>query len=65
MLKLKVPDMNCGHCAGVVTQVVQGIDSGAKLDIDVMSRTVSIVTSADPAEVTRALDAAGYATQPN
>ena len=65
MLNLKVPDMTCGHCADVVTRAVRSVDSSAMLDIDLASQTVSVVTSADPAEVTQALDAAGYAAQPN
>lgn len=65
MLNLKVLDMTCGHCADVVTRAVHGVDSSATIDIDLPSHTVSIVTSADPAEVTQALDAAGYTAQPN
>lgn len=65
MLNLKVPDMTCGHCVGVVTRAVHSVDSSATINIDLPSQTVSIVTSADHAEVTQALDAAGYTAQPN
>lgn len=64
MLNLKVPDMTCGHCEGVVTQAVHSVDSSATINIDLPSQTVSIITSADHAEVTQALDAAGYPAQP-
>lgn len=60
MLKLNVPDMTCGHCAGAVTKAVQGVDAGARIDIDLKSQTVSIETSADAAKVAQALDGAGY-----
>lgn len=60
MLKLNVPDMTCGHCAGVVTKAVQGVDPGARVDVDLKSQTVSIETSADAAKVAEALDTAGY-----
>ena len=64
MLNLKVPDMTCGHCEGVVTRAVHSVDSSATISIDLPSQTVSIITSADDSEVTQALDAAGYPAQP-
>ncbi len=60
MLKLKVPDMTCGHCASVVSEAVHSVDANATVDIDLGTKAVSITTSSDPAEVTRALAAAGY-----
>ena len=42
MLKLKVPNMTCGHCAEVVMKVVQSIDVGAKVDIDLKTQTLTI-----------------------
>lgn len=65
MLKLKVPDMTCGHCAIVVSQAVHSVDTNAKIDIDVGTKAVSITTSADPAEVIQALAAAGYPAHPD
>ena len=63
MLKMNVPDMTCGHCAGMVTKAVQSVDSAARIDIDLKSQTVSIETSADAAKVAQALDTAGYPAQ--
>ena len=60
MMKLNVPDMTCGHCAGTVTKVVQSVDSQASVTVDLPSRTVSIVTDADAAPISRALEAACY-----
>lgn len=65
MLSLKIPDMTCGHCADVVTRAVRSVDSSADIDIDLNAQAVSIITAADPAQVTQALDAAGYTAQPN
>jgi copper chaperone len=63
MLKLKVPDMTCGHCAGVVTKALQSVDAAARIDIDLKSQTVSVETSADAAKLAQALDSAGYPAQ--
>ncbi|MDP2008774.1 MAG: heavy-metal-associated domain-containing protein [Phenylobacterium sp.] len=65
MLNLKVPDMTCGHCEGVITRAVHSVDSSATLTIDLPSHRVSIITSADHAEITQALDAAGYPAEAN
>ncbi|MDO8914006.1 MAG: heavy-metal-associated domain-containing protein [Phenylobacterium sp.] len=65
MLNLKVPDMTCGHCEGVVTRAVHSVDSSATLTIDLPSHMVSIITSADHNEVIQAMDAAGYPAEPN
>ncbi|WP_340647013.1 heavy-metal-associated domain-containing protein [Phenylobacterium sp.] len=65
MLNLKIPDMTCGHCEGVVTRAVHSVDSSATISIDLPSQMVSIITSAGDSEVTQALDAAGYPAQPN
>lgn len=63
MLKMNVPDMTCGHCAGVVTKAVQSVDAAARIDVDLKSQTVSIETKADAASFAQALDAAGYPAQ--
>ena len=60
MLKLNVPDMTCGHCAGVITKAIQSVDAGAKVDIDLKIQTVTIETKADGSAFAKALDAAGY-----
>ena len=63
MLKLNVPDMTCGHCAGTVTKAVQGVDGQASVTVDLPSRTVSIVTTADAGRIAQAIEAAGYANE--
>ncbi|MDH6233823.1 copper chaperone [Mesorhizobium soli] len=65
MITLKVPDMTCGHCAGVVTKAVQSIDAAARVDIDLKAQTVTIETKAGSATVMRALDIAGYPAAPS
>jgi copper chaperone len=60
MLKLNVPDMTCGHCAGTVTKAVQSVDSLASVTIDLPSKTVSIVAAVDARRISQAVEAAGY-----
>ncbi|MBU2146233.1 MAG: heavy-metal-associated domain-containing protein [Alphaproteobacteria bacterium] len=60
MLKLNVPDMTCGHCAGTVTRAVQSVDAGAIVTVDLPSQTVSIETAAEAAKIESAMEAAGY-----
>ena len=60
MLKLKVHDMTCGHCAGMVTKAVKSVDAGANIAVDLSSQTVSIETAADADRIKDAMEAAGY-----
>lgn len=60
MLKLNVPDMTCGHCAGGVTKAIQSVDAGAKVGIDLKTQIVTIDSNSDGAAFTEALEAAGY-----
>ncbi len=60
MLKLNVPDMTCGHCAGVVTKAVKSVDASADVVIDLPSQIVSIETVADADRIKIAMEAAGY-----
>ncbi len=63
MLKLNVPDMTCGHCAGTVTKAIQNVDGQASVTVDLPSKTVSIVTAADAEKISQAVEAAGYANK--
>jgi len=61
MLKLNVPDMTCGHCAGMVTKAVKSVDADANVSVDLPSQTVSIESAADANTIKTAMEAAGYA----
>lgn len=60
MLKLNVPDMTCGHCAGMVTKAVRSVDADANISVDLPLQTVSIETAADLDRIKDAMAAAGY-----
>jgi copper chaperone len=53
MIELKIPDMSCGHCVGVVPKAV--------VEVDLASRSVRVTTVADRATLAAALAEEGYA----
>jgi len=64
MVKLNIPDMTCGHCKAAVEKAVASVDAGAKVAVDLDTRTVEIDSSADLAAILTALKEEGYeATQ--
>ncbi|HHZ08341.1 MAG TPA: heavy-metal-associated domain-containing protein [Rhizobiales bacterium] len=64
MLKLTVPDMNCGHCVSAVTKAVKGVDAGADVAVDLDARTVTIRSDASADVLAAALSRAGYDSRP-
>jgi copper chaperone len=60
MIKLNIPDMSCGHCAGVITRTVKELDQDAVLDFNLPEHTVQVQTRLDDSELLSALDDAGY-----
>ncbi|MBN9434334.1 MAG: heavy-metal-associated domain-containing protein [Bosea sp.] len=63
MLKLNVPDMTCGHCAGVVEKAVRAVDPAATVTVDLSSKLVTIDTAVSIAAVSGAIQQAGYANK--
>ncbi len=60
MIRLSVPDMSCGHCAGVIEKAVKRVDAKAGVQVDLASKTVSVETGIAADAISRAIDAAGY-----
>lgn len=60
MYELTVEDMTCKHCVGRVTKAIQGVDSGAAVDIDLPSGKVRIDSKAELERIAQAIDEAGY-----
>lgn len=63
MTKLKISNMTCGHCAGVVTEAVKGVDSKAQVSVDVTSKLVTISSTAEEQKFVAAIREAGYDPQ--
>lgn len=60
MYEFQVEKMTCGGCANGVKRSVQGIDSSAKVDVDLSSRTVRVDTEVDIDRVKAVIIEAGY-----
>ena len=60
MLKLKVPQMTCGHCAATIEKAVKSLDPAAKVQVDLGTKIVTVETASDETSVKDAIEAAGY-----
>ena len=41
-MEFDIPDMSCGHCAGVITKTVRQLDAGATVSIDLPAKKVTV-----------------------
>lgn len=60
MYQLQVENMSCGHCVGAVTKAVQAIDAGAKVEVDLASKSVRIDSASALAPLKSAIADAGF-----
>lgn len=63
MLKLKVQDMSCGHCASTIEKAVKTVDPVARVTVDLGSSTVTVETRADETAIRDVIRSAGYDNQ--
>lgn len=61
-MEFDIPDMSCGHCAGVITKTVKLLDADATVSIDLPAKKVAVQTAKDRQTVAAALTEAGYPT---
>jgi copper chaperone len=57
-MKFNVEGMTCGHCVNAITRAVERI--GARADVDLAGRTVSVTGASDAAAVREAIEREGY-----
>ncbi|HJV80733.1 heavy-metal-associated domain-containing protein [Noviherbaspirillum sp.] len=60
MYELKVEGMSCGHCVNAVTKSVQAVDSAAKVEVDLATQKVRVMSSAKLDDIKSAVSEAGY-----
>lgn len=64
MMRLKVPDMSCGHCVSTIEKAVKSVDPAARVAVDLASSTVAVETKADETAVRDVIRSAGYDNEP-
>lgn len=60
MYDFTVPAMHCGGCAKTITRILGELDAGAKVDIDLDSKRVSVETAQPREAVAARLADAGF-----
>ena len=61
-MEFDIPDMSCGHCAGVITKTIKQLDANATLNIDLPAKKVIVQTVKERQAIAAALAEAGYPT---
>ena len=59
-IKLKVPDMSCGHCVAAIETAIKRVDAKAVVQTDLAQREVRVQTAASEQSVRDALAQEGY-----
>lgn len=60
MMTFRIVDMTCGHCAGTIARAVADVDKGARVEVDLTRKLVSISSIAPEGELMEAIREAGY-----
>jgi len=60
MTTFNIPDMSCGHCKAAVENAVKGVDSAAKVTVDLEKKQAQVDSSASTAALIAALAEEGY-----
>lgn len=63
MLRFKVANMTCGHCAGTIEKAVKNADPRAEVSIDLGTREVTVRSGLEEARIAEAIRSAGYASE--
>jgi len=60
MSEFEIPDMTCGHCAGVITRAIQAAAPGAKVEIDIPNHRVHVEAGPNDETLVTVIREAGY-----
>lgn len=60
MHEFQLPDMTCGHCAGMVGKTLQLADPDCKFQVDLATRKVSVQSVESRELLVEVLTEAGY-----
>ncbi|ARO13573.1 heavy metal-associated domain protein [Ketogulonicigenium robustum] len=64
-MKFRVENMTCGGCARAVTAAIREIDPDAVVNAAPADRLIDVTSRADAAQISAALDEAGFPAIPS
>jgi copper chaperone len=62
-LEMKVPSMVCNGCVDTVTKAIKGLDSDAKVEIDLASKTVKVDGKPSEDSIKQAITSVGHTVE--
>ncbi|MGQ4646578.1 cation transporter [Lyngbya aestuarii] len=62
-IKLKVPSIVCKGCVDTITKEILTHESGAKVDVDLEAKTVSIESEASEESIKQMITAVGHTVE--
>lgn len=62
-MKFKVSDMTCSHCVKVISNAIVQRQKSAKVDIDLVTHTVSVSSDLKAQDIIDVIKKAGYSAQ--
>ncbi|GHA23972.1 hypothetical protein GCM10007082_25950 [Oceanisphaera arctica] len=60
MISFTLPDMTCGHCVGVLNQMLIELDPDCELEFDLLNHIIKVESSLPREQLADALTEAGY-----
>lgn len=63
MMTFKVPSIACDGCAKTITEEILIHESGAKVEVDVKAKTVSVETGASEESIKQMITAVGHTVE--
>lgn len=63
VINLKVPTIVCDGCAKAITEEILTHESGAKVDVDLEAKTVSVDTGASEESIKQMITALGHTVE--
>ena len=64
MLTLKITDMTCNHCVGLINRAIKALDADAVVTADLTSRSINVQSSQSQEDIIDALEEIGFPAKP-
>lgn len=60
MIEFQVEGMSCQHCVAAIVKAVRGVDAASRVEVDLQSGRVRVVSNEHVDTLSAAIDEAGY-----